>query len=88
MLCTFIYRVIPVLTVVLGYFQRFRDSGNILVPLDLLFCDLDSDLRKLVQFENREKIWSAEPLFFSGLSIIIFFLLLTTFLKGQKIEAL
>ena len=57
-------------------------------PLDLLFCDLDSDLRKLVQFENRKKIWFAEPLFFSGLSIIIFFLLLTTFLKGQKIEAL
>ena len=24
--------------------------------VDLLFCDLDSDLRKLVQFENQKKI--------------------------------
>ena len=30
MLCTVIKRVIPVLAVVLGYCQSFRDSGNIL----------------------------------------------------------
>ena len=36
MLCTVIQRVIPVPAVVLGYCQRFRDCGNILVQLVLI----------------------------------------------------